>query len=130
MLLPSGEVKLFDFGIARVRQKQSNGQLDLDAGVPGAVTAAYSSMQVLTGEEPTASDDVFSLGCLLYRLIAGYRVFGPRDAAEAADTGMEPQRLQGLDDAEWAALRKALSYSRVSRFSSPREFVNALTACK
>ncbi len=128
MLLPNGEVKLFDFGIARVRQKQSKGQPDFDPGVLGAVTAAYSSMQVLTGEEPTASDDVFSLGCLMYRLIAGYRVFGPRNAAEAADTGMEPQRLQGLDDAEWAALRKALSYSRVSRFASPREFMDALTA--
>ena len=42
-------------------------------------------MQVLTGEEPAAADDVFSLGCLMYRLVAGYRVFGPRNAAEAAD---------------------------------------------
>ncbi len=128
MLLPTGEVKLFDFGIARVRQKLSLGQANFDPGVLGAVTAAYSSMQVLTGEDPVASDDVFSLGCLMYRLIAGYRVFGPRNAAEAADTGMEPQRPQGLDDLEWAALRKALSYSRVSRFSSPREFVDALAA--
>ena len=128
MLLPTGEVKLFDFGIARVRQKLSLGQANFDPGVLGAVTAAYSSMQVLTGEDPVASDDVFSLGCLMYRLIAGYRVFGPRNAAEAADTGMEPQRPQGLDDVEWAALRKALSYSRGSRFSSPREFVDALAA--
>ncbi len=128
MLLPTGEVKLFDFGIARVRQKLSLGQANFDPGVLGAVTAAYSSMQVLTGEDPVASDDVFSLGCLMYRLIAGYRVFGPRNAAEAADTGMEPQRPQGLDDLEWAALRKALSYSRVSRFASPREFVDALAA--
>ncbi len=128
MLSPFGEVKLCDFGIARVRQKQSEGQADFDPGVLGAVTPAYSSMQVLTGEEPAASDDVFSLACLMYRLIAGYRVFGPRNAAEAADEGMEPQRPQGLNDIEWAALRKALSYSRVSRFASTQDFVDALAA--
>ncbi len=126
ILSASGEVKLFDFGIARVRQKQTEVPSDFDPGVLGAVTEAYSSMQVLTGEEPVASDDVFSLACLMYRLMAGYRVFGPRNAAEAADEGMEPQRLQGLNDTEWQALRKALSYSRVSRFATPKEFLKAL----
>jgi serine/threonine protein kinase len=128
MVSPNGEVKLFDFGIARVRQKQSDGRAGFDPGVLGAVTEAYSSMQVLTGEEPVASDDVFSLGCLTYRLIAGYRVFGPRNAAEAAEAGMEPQRPQSLNDSEWAALKKALAYSRVARFATPREFVEALSA--
>lgn len=127
MVLPNGSVKLFDFGVARIRQKQVDGQPSFDPGVLGAVTPAYSSMQVLTGEEPAASDDVFSLGCLMYRLIAGYRVFGPRNAAEAAEAGMEPQRPQSLNDAEWQALRKALSFSRVSRYASPKEFVDALS---
>ena len=127
ILSPSGEVKLFDFGIARVRQKRVDVPSEFDPAVLGAVTPAYSSMQVLTGEEPVASDDVFSLACLMYRLIAGYRVFGPRNAAEAADEGMAPQRPQGLNDTEWQALRKALSYSRVSRFASPKEFVKALS---
>jgi serine/threonine protein kinase len=126
MLLPSGEVKLFDFGIARVKQKRADVPSEFDPGVLGAVTPAYSSMQVLTGEEPVASDDVFSLACLMYRLVAGYRVFGPRNAAEAAAEGMEPQRPQALTDTEWRALRKALSYSRVSRFASPKDFVAAL----
>ncbi len=128
LVSPDGEIKLFDFGIARVRQKQWEGQANFDAGALSAVAPAYSSMQVLTGEEPTAADDVFSLGCLMYRLVAGYRVFGPRNAAEAADMGMEPQRSQALNDTEWHALRKALSYSRVSRFASPKEFVEALAA--
>jgi serine/threonine protein kinase len=128
MVSPHGEVKLLDFGIARVRQNQTEGHADFDPGVLGAVTPAYSSMQVLTSEEPVASDDVFSLGCLMYRLIAGYRVFGPRNAAEAADEGMEPQRPGGLNDVEWSALRKALAYSRVSRFASTKEFIEALTA--
>ncbi len=127
ILSPSGSVKLFDFGVARVRQKQADVPVDFDPGVLGAVTPAYSSMQVLTGEEPVAADDVFSLACLMYRLIAGYRVFGPRNAAEAAAEGMEPQRPQALNDTEWRALRKALSFSRVSRFASPKAIVKALS---
>lgn len=126
MIMPNGDAKLFDFGVARVRQKQSD--LDFDPGVLGALTPAYSSMQVLTGEEPVAADDVFSLGCLLYRLVAGHRVFGPRNAAEASQEGMKPQRPQGLSDGQWRALRKALSYSRVTRFSSVQEFAEALRA--
>ena len=124
MIMPNGDAKLFDFGVARVRQKQS--EIDFDPGVLGALTPAYSSMQVLTGEDPVASDDVFSLGCLLYRLVAGHRVFGPRNAAEASQEGMKPQRPQGLSDGQWRALRKALSYSRVTRYASVEEFAAAL----
>ncbi|MDH4056925.1 MAG: protein kinase [Gammaproteobacteria bacterium] len=124
MIMPDGDAKLFDFGVARVRQQQADGQFD--PGVLGAMTPAYSSMQVLTGENPVAADDVFSLSCLLYRLIAGYRVFGPRNAAEASQEGMKPQRLKALNDSQWRALKKGLSYSRVTRFNSVRDFLNAL----
>jgi len=109
MIAPNGDAKLFDFGVARVRQKQLQNEPDFDPGVLGLLTPAYSSMQVLTGETPVPSDDVFSLACLLYRLIAGYRVFGPRNAAEAAEEGMKPQQLD-----------------RVTRFDSMAEFIDAL----
>lgn len=128
MITPTGQVKLFDFGIARIRQRQHQTQKDFDPGVLGAVTPAYSSMQVLTGEDPTPGDDVFSLGCLMYRMVAGHRVFGPRNAAEAAEQGMEPQRPLALDDTQWRALRKALAFSRVARFATPAEFLRALDA--
>lgn len=124
MLMPNGDAKLFDFGVARVRQKQAGSKLD--PGIPGALTPAYSSMQVLTGDEPVAADDVFSLACLLYRLVAGHRVFGPRNAAEASQEGMKPQRPKGLSDGQWRAMKKALSYARVTRFSSVGEFTDAL----
>ena len=103
-----------------------NPDKDFDPGVLGLLTPAYSSMQVLTGETPVPSDDVFSLACLLYRLIAGYRVFGPRNAAEAAEEGMKPQKLDALNDAQWRVLKKALSYSRVARFESMADFIDAL----
>ncbi|MEQ8205686.1 MAG: protein kinase [Woeseia sp.] len=127
MLLPDGSVKLVDFGIARVQQRRRGANAS-NPDVLRAATPAYSSMQVLTGDEPNAADDVFSLACLAYRLIAGHRVFGPRNAAEAAEAGMDPQRPQGLTDSQWKALRKGLAYSRVARQRSPLEFVNELMA--
>ncbi len=120
-----GAVKLFDFGIARILQKEQDAQPDFDPRELGSKSPEYSSMQVLTGEDPVPADDVFSLGCLMYRLVAGYRVFGPRSAAEAASEGMEPQQPPNLSDSQWLALKKALAYSRVPRFSSPAEFLAA-----
>jgi len=126
MITPSGEAKLLDFGVARIRQKQSGTQQQFDPRDLRAATPAYSSMQVLTGEDPVAADDVFSLACLAYRLIAGFRAFGPRNAAEAAEAGMEPQPIDCLSKPQWQAMRKALAFSRVSRFATPTEFVDAL----
>ncbi len=126
MILPNGDAKLFDFGVARVQQRQRVDGDEFDPAVLGAVTPAYSSMQVLTGDDPVPSDDVFSLACLLYRLVAGYRVFGPRNAAEAAEAGMSPQRLAGVSNEQWSAIRRALSYARVARFESMAGFLEAL----
>jgi len=126
MITPSGDVKLLDFGVARIRQKQQENRKEFDPGVLKLLTPAYSSMQVLTGEDPTPADDVFSLACLMYRLLAGYRVFGPRNAAEAAEAGMTPQCPVGLDEGRWRALKKALSFSRVTRYESIPQFIDAL----
>jgi len=126
IVTPTGLVKLYDFGVARVRQTEHAGKSKFDPVVMEASTPAYSSMQVLTGEVPLPADDVFSLGCLMYRLVADHRVFGPRNAADAAAEGMEPQKPPGLNQVQWRALKKALSYSRVTRFESPADFINAL----
>ena len=128
MVLDDGSVKLFDFGVARVWQKTDASDAPFDPAVLGAMTPAYSSMQVITGEVPVPADDVFSLACLLYRLLAGYRVFGPRNAAEACEAGMQAQPLPGLSKQQWEAVRKALSFSRVTRFESMDAFLDALNA--
>lgn len=126
IITPNNEVKLIDFGVARVRQKENEGKSHFDPGVLSVGTPAYSSMQVLTGEEPVVADDVFSLACLFYRLVSGHRVYGPRNAAQAAESGMEPQRPQQLSPALWQPIKKALSYSRVTRYGSTTELVAAL----
>ena len=125
IITSAGQAKLIDFGMARVRQKENEGKSRFDPNVMRASSPAYSSMQVLTGEDPAPADDVFSLACLLYRLVAGYRVFGPRNAADAAQEGMEPQQPPELTPEQWQPLKKALAYSRVTRYASPKAFMDA-----
>lgn len=124
MIMPNGDARLFDFGLASFRQRLLESRAASGGPVVGAM--AYSSLQVLGGATPVTSDDIFSLACLLYRLVTGYRVFGPRNAADASQAQMAPQRPQGFTDLQWIAMSQALSYSRESRYECVSDFVAAL----
>ncbi|MCA9677349.1 MAG: serine/threonine protein kinase, partial [Myxococcales bacterium] len=64
LVTADGEVKLLDFGIATALE-------DDDAGPPTALTPTYAAPEVLDGQAPSTAADVFSLGVLLYRVLAG-----------------------------------------------------------
>jgi regulation of enolase protein 1 (concanavalin A-like superfamily) len=61
---PSGRVKILDFGMARSQRE------DVEITRTGAVmgTPAYMAPEQAHGEPAGASSDLFSLGCVLYRL--------------------------------------------------------------
>jgi serine/threonine protein kinase/regulation of enolase protein 1 (concanavalin A-like superfamily) len=61
---PAGRVKILDFGMARSERE------DVEITGTGAVmgTPAYMSPEQARGEPAGASSDLFSLGCVLYRL--------------------------------------------------------------
>ncbi len=121
MIAPDGCARLIDSVSARAKLLRLRSQSD-----QAAASTTYASRQVLTGERLSASDDVFSLGCLLYRLLAGYRVFGPRNAAQAFAASMLPLRPEGISGPHWSAVEKALHHDREGRFESISEFMAAL----
>ena len=73
----SGEVKIIDFGLAKLTDRT---KLTREGTTLG--TAAYMSPEQATGSEIDARSDIFSLGTILYEMLAGERPFkGEHEAA-------------------------------------------------
>jgi hypothetical protein len=69
MILPSGEPKLMDFGIAKVPASQ------LTSAGEFFGTPSYMSPEQAQGEAVDGRSDLFSLGAVLYQLLTGVRAF-------------------------------------------------------
>lgn len=91
-----GEVKLLDFGIARVMDAAGSGFMTRTA-VPHPMTVAFASPEQLRGLPLTTGTDVYGLGVLLYRLLVGvhpYPIHGSSIAeAERTILEVEPTAL-------------------------------------
>ncbi|MCK4539153.1 MAG: protein kinase, partial [Candidatus Krumholzibacteria bacterium] len=77
IITSDGEVKIIDFGLAKLAGRT---KLTKDASTLG--TAAYMSPEQARGEEVDHRSDIFSLGVILYELVAGEPPFkGEHEAA-------------------------------------------------
>lgn len=66
LVTSDGTVKLLDFGIAKVLDPTRL----VDETIQGPLTPTYASPEQLTGGTVTTASDVYSLGVILYRLLA------------------------------------------------------------
>ncbi|MFN8653901.1 MAG: serine/threonine-protein kinase [Gemmatimonadales bacterium] len=72
LVTPDGTVKLLDFGIAKLLDSETNGgSTALTQPGANAFTPEYASPEQVRGEPVSVATDVYSLGVLLYRLLAG-----------------------------------------------------------
>jgi serine/threonine-protein kinase len=128
-------VKLLDFGIGKIVDDEANEQpqLTMDGifvGSPGYV----SPEQVMTGIVDARSD-IYSLGVVMYRMLAGRPLFPQHRTAMALMTAHvhdEPERLQDVvaDVPPWLAelVHRCLEKSPEKRPQSVEEVLAELTS--
>jgi len=92
-LTADGRVKILDFGLARWRPAApppdaSSIPTETEAGTVMG-TAGYMSPEQVRGESAEPPSDLFSLGCVLYEMIAGRRAFARETAAQTMTAILE-----------------------------------------
>ena len=97
LVTAAGEVKLLDFGIARLlAASPAAGDAPLTEAAHRLLTPEYASPEQLRGETVTTATDVYSLGVLLYRLLSGRSPYaaaaGSRSPLAFAVLEREPER--------------------------------------
>jgi serine/threonine-protein kinase len=131
VLLTSGQAVVSDFGIARAVSAAGSGNLTA-TGVTVGTPAYMSPEQAVGSQQLDGRSDVYSLGCLLYEMLAGRPPFAAPTAA-----GLLHQHLgasappvttirPGVPKAVDAAITRALAKAPADRFASASEFAAAL----
>jgi serine/threonine protein kinase len=86
LVTAAGEVKLLDFGIAKLMIEGEASETELTKSEGRALTPSFASPEQILGEPVTTASDVFSLGLILFELISGGRPFSPtRDTRGALE---------------------------------------------
>ncbi|GDX83040.1 hypothetical protein LBMAG42_48510 [Deltaproteobacteria bacterium] len=134
MISYEGEVKLVDFGIARLMGEQMGESDPSQAGRPGGGKFAYMSPEQASGRVVDHRSDLFSLGVVLYEILAGKRLFFNDDPDEKLRQVVECEipdvRPLHPDVPEelWLILQKALSKDPAARYADAAAFEEELRA--
>jgi eukaryotic-like serine/threonine-protein kinase len=131
-----GHVKLIDFGIAKLveaaREAAPHGLMDETASPSGSSTGTgmvlgtpgYMSPEQVRGDPVDARTDFFSLGAVLYEMLAGHRAFASGSVVESgyAILHSEPEALAASVPPPVAqVVRRCLEKDAARRFQSARD---------
>ena len=136
MRRPDGYVKVLDFGLAKLTTHATG-----DAGPatrPGLLmgTPQYMSPEHLRGKELDARSDIWSLGVLLYEMVAGRQPFAGATIADtiAAILGDEPVPLALHLSSPCPMLERivarALKKHRRDRYATAAELIGDLSSAR
>jgi serine/threonine-protein kinase len=141
MLRRDGYVKVLDFGLAKLVERAGERETWVPSHgrtAPGMVigTVAYMSPEQARGDEVDARSDVFSLGVVLYEMVAGRTPFAGSSSAEilAGILEREPPPLARYSEDVPAELErivaKALRKNRDERYQVVKDLYLDLKSLK
>jgi serine/threonine-protein kinase len=110
LVTAAGEVKLLDFGIAKLLQEGVAAETELTREAGRVMTPDYASPEQVLGRPLTTASDVYALGVVLFELLAGrrpYTLARPTPAAleQAIADGHLPRPSSVAPPGRRAALR-------------------------
>lgn len=126
-----GLVKLLDFATVQFLHIFTDETEDVAARLVervGALTPSYASPEMLAGDGPHESDDVFSLAVIAYLMLTGTHPFGWRAADAAQSAGYVPAPPRGLSASRREALAQGLALRRTGRTPTIEAFIDGLAA--
>ncbi|HEX6795844.1 MAG TPA: tetratricopeptide repeat protein [Casimicrobiaceae bacterium] len=135
LVTPGGEVKLLDFGIAKLMQSDGFASETALTRVAGhALTLDYAAPEQIAGAPLTTGVDVYALGVVLYELLVGARPYrlkhGTRGELEEAIARVEPVAPSRAFLSESVAAARAANRRRLRRRLSGDLDTIALKALK
>ena len=121
---PDGNVKLLDFGIARLEKQETNLNHTRTGSVVG--TVPYMAPERLQGGTVDGRADIFSVGVVLYQLVAGQLPFAGEDFALMQRILNDPHpplntKVQGYPAALEQIVDRSLAKSPEDRYSTADE---------
>lgn len=123
----NNEIKVIDFGIARAKAGATN--LDntvLNLNEMGAMTLSYASCEMLEGQAPEPTDDIYALAIVMYKMLTGKHPYPGKNAIQARILKMTPPVIKDLDKSVWLKLNAGLNYDRAKRPQHATQILSGL----
>ncbi len=130
LVTADGQVRLLDFGIAKLMEGERTQETQLTQMAGRALTLDYASPEQIQGEPIGTASDVYSLGVVAYELLTGARPYKLKrgsaaeleeaiagvDPVKASEAAAETQSKRALRGDLDAILNKALKKAPVERY--------------